>query len=77
MAALRKLLTRSGLPSAIPDLGHRAGGLQVATSQLEQSIASDVIALREKQIGFVLGVDMRDVPVVLDDRNGLAETRSE
>ena len=59
------------------DLSHGAGGLPSPHLQLEQSIPSDVIALREKQVRFVLGVDMRNAPAVLDDLNRLAETGDE
>ena len=57
------------------DLSHGPGGLPSPHLQLEQSIPCDVIALREKQVRFALGVDMRDTPPVLDDLNRLAETR--
>ena len=52
----------------------RSGRLPPPHFELEQAIARDVIALREEQVGFVPGVDVRDAPAIADDLDRLCQS---
>jgi hypothetical protein len=55
------------------DLGHRARGLPPPHLELEQAILRCRVALREKQVGLGLRVDVIDAPAVAEDINRLAQ----
>src|SRR5215469_13706453 len=59
---------------ASQNFSDRASGLAAPQFELEQPVARDVVTLREKQVRLVLGIDMRDSPVILQDFDGLSES---
>ena len=55
------------------DLRHRSGRLPPPDLELEQPVLRGRIALREKQVGFVLRVDVIEAPPIADDLDRLRE----
>ena len=49
------------------DLGHRSRRLSAPELELEETIPSGGVTLREEQVALVLGVDMVDAPAIGED----------
>ena len=41
---------------------------------MEEAVARDVVPLREKEICFILGIDVRDAPAIPEDLDRLNQT---
>ena len=52
------------------DLGHGPRGLPPPQLELEQTVARDVVPLREEQVVLIPGIDMCDSPLVAQDFHG-------